>query len=90
MRIMAGWTKYELKDLDDAAERARVCGVAPGEVKEGVQGLVLAKPLDAARADAEAVYSRGQWPRFYFTKGGQGGVRRKTYLNAVGGLLPTN
>ncbi|MFP3441345.1 hypothetical protein R0K18_26810, partial [Pantoea sp. SIMBA_133] len=42
------------------------------------------------RRDAEAVYARGQWPRFYFTKGGLGGVRRKTYLDSVGGALPTN
>lgn len=34
--------------------------------------------------------NRGQWPRFYFTKGGLGGVRRKTYLDSVGGALPTN
>ena len=89
-RIFSGWTAYELKDLDDAAERARVCGVPADEVKPGVLGLVLAKPLEEAQADARAVYERGQWPRFYFTKGGEGGVRRKTYLDSVGGLLPTN
>ena len=90
LRILSGWTDYELRDLDDADERARVCGVATDEVKPGVLGIVLAKPLDQARADAQAVYERGQWPRFYFTKGGEGGVRRKTYLDSVGGLLPTN
>lgn len=89
-RIFSGWTAYELKDLDDAAKRARVCGVPADEVKPGVLGLVLAKPLEEAQADARAVYERGQWPRFYFTKGGEGGVRRKTYLDSVGGLLPTN
>ena len=51
---------------------------------------MLVKPFEEARADAQAVYERGQWPRFYFTKGGEGGVRRKTYLDSVGGLLPTN
>ena len=90
LRILSGWTDYELRDLDDADERARVCGVATDEVKPGVLGIVLAKPLDQARADTQAVYERGQWPRFYFTKGGQGGVRRKTYLDSVGGALPTN
>ncbi|MFN8047037.1 MAG: site-specific DNA-methyltransferase [Ancrocorticia sp.] len=89
-RIFSGWTDYELRDLGDAEERARVCGVAVDEVKPGVLGIVLSKPLDAARKDAEAVYARGQWPRFYFTKGGLGGVRRKTYLDSVGGALPTN
>ncbi|MSS84905.1 site-specific DNA-methyltransferase [Actinomycetaceae bacterium WB03_NA08] len=90
LRIFSGWTDYELRDLDDADERARVCGVPVEDVKTGVQGIVLSKSLDEARADAEAVYERGQWPRFYFTKGGLGGVRRKTYLDSVGGALPTN
>ncbi|MCI1786547.1 MAG: site-specific DNA-methyltransferase [Actinomyces sp.] len=89
-RIFSGWTEYELKDLDDAEERARVCGLSADEVKPGVLGIVLAKPLEEAQADAQAVYERGQWPRFYFTRGGLGGVRRKTYLDSVGGLLPTN
>ena len=33
---------------------------------------------------------RGQWPKFYFTKNGKGGIRRKTYLSAVGDVPPTN
>lgn len=90
LRIMSGWTNYELRDLDDTAERARVCGVDPAEVKPGVMGIVLAKPLDQARADAQAVYERGQWPRLYFTKAGLGGIARKIYLDQVEGLLPTN
>lgn len=90
LRIFSGWTDYELRDLDDASERARVCGIAADEVKAGVKGIVLVKPLEEARADAQSVMDRGQWPRFYFTKGGKGGVRRKTYLDSVGGALPTN
>lgn len=89
-RIFSGWTDYELCDLDDARERAQVCGVDVEDVKPGVQGMMLSKTLNQARSDAEAVYARGQWPRFYFTKGGIGGVARKTYLDSVGGALPTN
>lgn len=33
---------------------------------------------------------RGQWPRFYFTRNGRGGIRRKTYIDKVGGRLATN
>ena len=33
---------------------------------------------------------RGQWPRFYFTSGGKGGIRRKTYLSSVGGVPASN
>ena len=40
--------------------------------------------------EAQRVYDRGKWPKFYFTRGGLGGIRRKTYLSAVGGKLPTN
>jgi adenine-specific DNA-methyltransferase len=32
----------------------------------------------------------GPWPKFYFTKNGKGGIRRKTYLSAVGDVPPTN
>lgn len=90
LRLMQGWGEYELRDLGDAERRAEVCGVAVGDVKRDVLGLVLSKPLDVARADAQAVMDRGQWPRLYFTRGGLGSVRRKTYLDSVGGQLPTN
>ena len=90
LNIMNGWCPYKLQDLHDARERAAVCGVSEKEVRQGVLGIVLAEPLEEASAKARAVYERGQWPRFYFTKGGKGGIRRKTYLEKVGGRLPTN
>lgn len=90
LNIMRGWCDYELKDLDDAEKRSAVCGISAQEVRKNVKGIVLSVPLDEARKKAQAVYDRGQWPKFFFTKGGQGGVRRKTYLSAVGGKLPTN
>ncbi|MGN0820477.1 MAG: site-specific DNA-methyltransferase [Akkermansia sp.] len=88
--IMNGWTEYELRDLHDEEQRAKICGVALGEVRPGVMGIVLKKPLEEARVDAEKILARGQWPRFFFTKGGKGGIARKTYLENVGGRLPTN
>ena len=36
------------------------------------------------------VYDKGPWPRFFFSKGGKGGIARKTYLESVGGKPPTN
>ena len=90
LSIMRGWTDYELKDLNDADKRAEVCGISPTDVKPDVKGIVLSLPLELAQKQAQTVYERGQWPKFYFTKGGLGGVRRKTYLSAVGGKLPTN
>ena len=90
LEIMRGWCDYELRDLNDAHERAVVCGVADEDVRQGVQAIVLSEPLDISAKKAQAVYERGQWPRFFFTKGGKGGIARKTYLENVGGKLPTN
>ena len=90
LRIMQGWGKYVLRNLHDEEQRATICGISPNDVRKDVKGIVLAVPLDEARKFAETVYKRGQWPKFYFTKGGLGGIRRKTYFSAVGGKLATN
>ena len=90
LKIMQGWCEYELKELDDAKKRAEVCGVPESDVRLGVMGIVLSKPLEVSSAKAQQVMDRGQWPRFFFTKGGKGGIARKTYLENVGGKLPTN
>ena len=87
---MSGWAEYELRDIDDAAKRAAVCGVKEGEVRQGIKAIMLKKSLEESKKSAEAVLKRGQWPKFYFTKNGKGGIRRKTYLENVGGVPPTN
>lgn len=90
LEIMRGWCGYELRDLNDAHERAVVCGVPESDVRKGIQAIVLSESLEISAQKAQAVYDRGQWPRFFFTKGGKGGIARKTYLENVGGKLPTN
>lgn len=90
LEIMRGWCDYELKDLNDACERANVCGITEDEVRKGVKAIVLSEALEVSALKAKEIYKRGQWPRFYFTKNGQGGIRRKTYLDNVGGRVPTN
>ena len=90
LRIMQGWCDYELRDLNDASQRASICGVSESDVRAGVKAIMLSESLEISAAKAKAVYERGQWPRFYFTKDGKGGIRRKTYLENVGGKLPTN
>lgn len=89
-RIMNEWCPYVLRDLNDADKRAAVCGIAESDVRQKVMGIVLEKPIEDSRKIALEVYQRGQWPRFYFTKSGFGGIRRKTYLDKIGGRLPTN
>lgn len=90
LEIMNGWTEYELRDLHDDSQRAIVCGVPAEDIRPEVKAIVLSKPLEIAQKEAETVYNRGQWPRFFFTKNGKGGIARKTYLENVGGRLPTN
>ena len=90
LEIMNGWTEYTLKDLQDADKRAKICGISSDDVRKDVKALVLAKPLEVAQTQAQSVLERGQWPRFYFTQNGRGGIRRKTYIDNVVGKLPTN
>lgn len=84
------WGEYEYKDLNDAKERANVCGISEEEVRKGVLGIVLKKPIEEARKRAQDIYDRGKWPTFYFTNKGYGGIRRKTYINNVSGKIVTN
>ena len=90
LEYMNGWCQYELKEIDDASHRAAICGMKESEIRTGVKAIVLSDSLKASREKAEIVLKRGQWPRFFFTNNGQGGIRRKTYLDSVGGLPATN
>ena len=87
---MSGWCEYELKELDDAEKRAEICGIDKSQVRQGVKAIVLKNSLEESKAAAEKVLHRGQWPKFYFTKNGLGGIGRKTYLTEVEGKMVTN
>lgn len=90
LEYMSGWCEYELRDIGDIEKRAEICGLPAADLRQDVKAIVLSQDLDTSRQNAQAVYERGQWPRFYFTRGGKGGMRRKTYLNLVEGRLATN
>jgi len=90
LSIMNGWCEYELRDLHDEERRAEVCGISPEDVRKYVMGIVLKNDFETSRSMAQQVYEKGPWPKYYFTKGGLGGIRRKTYLNKVEGRLATN
>ena len=90
LKIMNEWCEYELRDLHDERKRSDICGVPTECIKQGVLGIVLKKSLETSRIVAQQRYNQGKWPRFYFTKNGGGGVRRKTYLKNVEGRLATN
>ncbi len=90
LEYMNGWCAYELRDLNDDEKRAEICGVSTSDIRRGVKGIVLSEPLEISKGKAEAVYKKGPWPRFYFTSGGKGGIRRKVYADSVGGRIATN
>lgn len=90
LELMSDWCPYKLEDLHDEKERAKVCGVSEADIRQGVKAIVLAQSLEQSQELAQARYAKGSWPKFYFTKNGQGGIARKTYLADVGGKLPTN
>lgn len=40
---MSGWCEYELKDIGDNVERAKICGIDASEVRKDVKAIVLKK-----------------------------------------------
>jgi adenine-specific DNA-methyltransferase len=90
LRIMNEWCPYELRVLNDSRERAKVCGLAEEDVRRNVPAIVLKEPLRTSRRMAKAAMKRGQWPRLYFTRNGEGGIRRKSYLAQMEGRAVTN
>lgn len=90
LEIMQGWGDYELKDINDAEKRAKVCNVSIDRIRPNVPAIVLRQPLEQAKLYAEEVVKRGKWPLYYFTKNGKGGIAKKTYLNPENGKVVTN
>lgn len=90
LEIMQEWCPYELRDIEDKETRATICGVSQFEVRDNVKAVAISGSMDEAKRQAELVMRKGPWPRFYFTKGGMGGIRRKTYLDNLDGKMPTN
>lgn len=89
---LEGWgSKYEEKVIDDGLTHTDKNGkttnvkalVLKGcKFKDG-KAVESESVLRAARTAAQAVYKRGQWPKLFFTKKGDGAPRLKTYLKEV-------
>lgn len=87
---MSRYARYELRDVGDAEERARICGVEPGNVRAGVKALMLVDSLDTAAAQAQEVYDAGNWPEIYLTgPGGRRGFQRKQHISDAGRVPET-
>ena len=90
LEYMRGWCDYKLEDLHDEEKRAKVCGVSVNDIRKEVKAIVLCNQLEIPSTRATEVLKKGPWPRFYFTKNGYGGIRRKVYIDSVGGRIATN
>lgn len=84
------WARYKLVELNDDEKRAEICGVTVENIRRGVCGIMLDQELEEAKKHAKDVLMKGNWPYFYFTNNGRGGIRRKTYLDEMDGRMPTN
>lgn len=87
---MRAWGEYHLEDLHDERIRAERCGISENEIRRDVKGIALTRSTKESKQYAQSIFNKGNWPRFYFTKEGMGGIRRKKYISEVVGLLPTN
>lgn len=87
---MSNWANYEFLDIHDDERRAQVCGVPEESIRKNVKAIMLSEPLESAKKKALAIIERGQWPKFFFTKNGYGGIARKTYLDDSKGKVVTN
>jgi len=88
LTIMSEYAPYELRDIDDAAARAALCGVPPEEVRQGVKALMLAVPVDEARRLANERRDKGDWPRLVFLDPQKDRISRKTHLKLDSGRVP--
>ena len=84
---MSKWAPYELRDIDDGDERARLCGVRADAIRGGVKAVMVKGDLADARRAARARYDAGNWPVLVLRSGGDGGLGRKSYVPTAG-LVP--
>ena len=90
LKIMSGWGNYCLQDINDSKIRAEICGVSEGTIRKGVMAIVLQDSIDVAKKRAQEIYDKGNWPLYYFTSGGMGGIAKKTHLDENNGKVVTN
>ena len=70
LEIMRGWCDYELRDINDARERAAVCGISESEIRKGVQAIVLSKSLEASVEQAKRFINVDNGRNFILLKAG--------------------
>lgn len=71
--------EFEIRDLGDAAERAKRIGITE-KLVPSVGAICVVGDLNEARERAQRVLNDGVWPAFYFLRRGLGKPRVKKYL----------
>lgn len=64
------YANYELIEIDDADNRASICGVDTASIKTGVKAIILKDSLDVAREKSIKV-TQGVWPNVFFINDGK-------------------
>jgi adenine-specific DNA-methyltransferase len=85
---MNEYAPYELRDIRDESERARICGCAIDKVKKAVPAIMLAVPLGEAALKAQARYEAGLWPELVML-GLNERLQRKKHLEDNGRVPET-
>lgn len=73
---LSEYAHYELRLLDDDDIRADICGVDIEDVRKNIPALMLAVPLDVARASVEERKLGGPWPEYIIRPKGTLGRKR--------------
>lgn len=85
---MSEYAPYELRDISDEAERARICGTTPEKVKAGVPAIMLSVSVEEAAKHARARYDAGHWPDIVML-GLRERIQRKKHLEDNGRVPET-
>ena len=89
LQNMQSWANYRLEQIDDAETRAQICGEADLSAMPDVKAILLDEPVESSREKVKQRVHMGEWPIFYFTNSGKGGMRVKKYLNNMEGKVVT-
>lgn len=88
-KAMSEYAEYELRDIDDAGQRAKVARVPVEDVRPGVRAMMLKNTLEESAQSARARIAAGTWPEVVLRGGGEGGFGRKTRIPARGRVPST-
>lgn len=83
------YARYELRDIDDARQRATICTTTPDLVQKGVPAIMLAEPLETAAASARRRHDAGMWPDLVFLDIEKEKIQRKKHLRDDGRVPET-